>query len=94
MYDNRLAHLIEAGSDLYLMPYLYDPCGLNQIYSLRYGTLPIVRAVGGLKDTVEDCDGKTGQGTGFIFQEPSSEDLTRCVRRGLKNFHSQPKSFS
>ena len=93
-YDNRLAHLIEAGSDLYLMPSLYEPCGLNQIYSLRYGTLPIVRAVGGLKDTVEDYDQKTGKGTGFVFQEPSSEDLTRCVRRALKNFHGQPKSFS
>jgi len=71
-YSNELAHWIEAGSDGFIMPSLYEPCGLNQIYSLRYGTLPIVRATGGLDDTVEQYDEETGAGTGFKFQEPSS----------------------
>lgn len=71
-YDNALSHLIEAGSDFFLMPSMYEPCGLNQIYSLKYGTLPIVRATGGLDDTVEQYDEQTGNGTGFKFYEPSS----------------------
>ena len=66
-FDNRLAHLIEAGSDFFLMPSRYEPCGLNQMYSLRYGTLPIVHRTGGLADTVENLDPKTGEGTGFVF---------------------------
>lgn len=66
-YNERLAHLIEAGSDFFLMPSIYEPCGLNQIYSLRYGTLPIVRATGGLDDTVIQYDETTGNGTGFKF---------------------------
>ncbi len=70
-YDNELAHLIEAGSDFFLMPSLYEPCGLNQMYSLKYGTLPIVRATGGLNDTVENYNQETGEGTGFKFHEPS-----------------------
>ena len=65
-FDERLAHLIEAGADMFLMPSRFEPCGLNQLYSLRYGTLPIVRATGGLKDTVEDA-GRQRQGTGFTF---------------------------
>lgn len=70
-YDNELAHLIEAGSDFFLMPSVYEPCGLNQIYSLRYGTLPIVRATGGLNDTIDNYDQETGEGTGFKFWEAS-----------------------
>jgi len=66
-FDNRVAHLIEAGSDFFLMPSHYEPCGLNQMYSLRYGTLPIVHRTGGLADTVENLDPKTGAGTGFVF---------------------------
>ncbi len=69
-YDNELAHLIEAGSDFFFMPSLYEPCGLNQIYSLKYGTLPIVRATGGLNDTVENYNEGSGEGTGFKFWEP------------------------
>lgn len=68
-FDNRMAHLIEAGSDFFLMPSRYEPCGLNQMYSLRYGTLPIVRRTGGLADTVEQYDEDTGDGTGFLFDD-------------------------
>ena len=78
-FDNRLAHLIEAGSDIFLMPSRYEPCGLNQIYSLRYGTVPVVRATGGLDDTIED-------GTGFKFQEYSAEALLEAVREAVRAF--------
>jgi hypothetical protein len=74
-FDNKLAHMIEAGCDMYLMPSRYEPCGLNQIYSLKYGTLPIVRATGGLEDTVEQYDEASGSGTGFKFWEPSANAL-------------------
>jgi len=78
-YNNELAHLIEAGSDLLLMPSIYEPCGLNQIYSLKYGTLPIVRATGGLNDTVENYNQDTGEGTGFKFWEPSGKAIYNTV---------------
>ncbi|MDC7227121.1 MAG: glycogen synthase GlgA [Spirochaetales bacterium] len=68
-YNNRLAHMIEAGADFFLMPSRYEPCGLNQIYSLSYGTLPIVRNTGGLADTVENYDQEKGTGTGFVFDD-------------------------
>lgn len=68
-YNNELAHLIEAGSDFFLMPSRYEPCGLNQIYSLSYGTLPIVRRTGGLADTVENYDSENNKGTGFVFDD-------------------------
>jgi len=68
-YSENLSHLIEAGSDFFLMPSRYEPCGLNQMYSLAYGTLPIVRRTGGLADTVENFNEKTGEGTGFMFDE-------------------------
>lgn len=74
-FDNRLAHLIEAGSDLFLMPSRYEPCGLNQMYSLRYGTLPIVRRTGGLADTVDQYDQETGAGTGFVFEHLTSRSV-------------------
>lgn len=82
-YDNTMAHRIEAGSDFFLMPSIFEPCGLNQIYSLAYGTLPIVRSVGGLKDTVVDYDSDQEHGNGFIFSNPNSEDLLSCMRRTL-----------
>ena len=66
-FDDRLAHLIEAGADFFLMPSRYEPCGLNQMYSLRYGTLPIVHRTGGLADTVENYNQDSGTGTGFAF---------------------------
>lgn len=68
-YDENLSHLIEAGSDFFIMPSRYEPCGLNQIYSMLYGTLPIVRKTGGLADTVENYNEATGQGTGFVFEQ-------------------------
>ncbi|MDI6739748.1 MAG: glycogen synthase GlgA [Candidatus Edwardsbacteria bacterium] len=71
-YSNELAHLIEAGSDFFLMPSRYEPCGLNQIYSLKYGTLPIVRATGGLNDTVIQYNERSGEGTGFMFWQPTA----------------------
>lgn len=78
-YSNRKAHLIEAGSDFFLMPSLYEPCGLNQIYSLKYGTIPIVRATGGLRDTVMQYDEQTGSGTGFLFSDLSAQAIHGTV---------------
>lgn len=74
-YSNELAHWIEAGADFFVMPSLFEPCGLNQMYSLKYGTLPIVRATGGLEDTVQQYNEATGEGTGFKFWEPSVRAL-------------------
>jgi len=82
-YDNVIAHKIEAGADMFLMPSRYEPCGLNQIYSLRYGTVPIVRATGGLDDSVESFHAKTGKGTGFKFEAYTGEALLKCVREAL-----------
>lgn len=82
-YDNAIAHKIEAGSDMFLMPSRYEPCGLNQIYSLRYGTVPVVRATGGLDDTVEPFDPVTGKGTGFKFSEYSGEALLETIHKAL-----------
>ena len=82
-YDNVVAHKIEAGADMFLMPSRYEPCGLNQIYSLRYGTVPVVRATGGLDDTVEAFDAKTGKGTGFKFEAYNGKALVKCVREAL-----------
>ena len=76
-FDEELAHAIEAGSDLFLMPSRYEPSGLNQLYSLRYGTIPVVRATGGLKDSVLPFDETTGEGTGFRFDDYSSEALVQ-----------------
>lgn len=88
-YDEALAHRIEAGADLFVMPSRYEPCGLNQIYSLRYGTLPIVRATGGLADTVTDTQAdtlKAGTATGFVYAGETADDLEQCVRRAIGYF--------
>ena len=82
-YDNEIAHKIEAGADMFLMPSRYEPCGLNQIYSLKYGTVPIVRATGGLDDTVEPFDLEHGTGTGFKFAEYSGTAMMYAIRQAL-----------
>jgi starch synthase len=88
-YDNTLAHKIEAGADMFLMPSRYEPCGLNQIYSLKYGTVPIVRATGGLDDTIETWDARTGKGTGFKFTEYTGESLLLTIKQALQAFRDQ-----
>jgi starch synthase len=85
-YDNAVAHKIEAGADMFLMPSRYEPCGLNQIYSLRYGTVPIVRATGGLDDTIQNFDAKAKNGTGFKFEAYNGQALLECIRTALKTF--------
>ncbi len=82
-YSNRLAHLVEAGADFFLMPSEFEACGLNQIYSMAYGTLPIVREVGGLKDTVLDYDRNPLSATGFGFHYPDAKDLLITMQRAL-----------
>jgi starch synthase len=91
-YDNEMAHRIEAGSDLFLMPSRYEPCGLNQIYSLKYGTVPVVRATGGLDDTIESYDVRTGKGTGFKFHEYTPEALLTTMQAALQLF-AKPKEW-
>ena len=88
-YDNALAHKIEAGADMFLMPSRYEPCGLNQIYSLKYGTVPIVRATGGLDDTIEPWDARTGKGTGFKFTEYNGEALLQTIKAALEAYRDQ-----
>jgi len=88
-YDNAVAHKIEAGADMFLMPSRYEPCGLNQIYSLKYGTVPIVRATGGLDDTIEPWDARTGKGTGFKFTEYTGEALLATIKQALLAFRDQ-----
>jgi starch synthase len=88
-YDNAIAHKIEAGADMFLMPSRYEPCGLNQIYSLKYGTVPIVRATGGLDDTIEPWDARTGKGTGFKFTEYIGESLLLTIKQALQGYSDQ-----
>jgi starch synthase len=82
-YDERRAHLIEAGADVFMMPSRFEPCGLNQMYSLRYGTVPVVRAVGGLVDTVRPYNPRNGQGTGFLFSDYSPWALRDALHAAL-----------
>lgn len=92
-YDETRAHLVEAGADMFLMPSRFEPCGLNQIYSLRYGTPPIVRRTGGLADTVVDATPEAlndGSATGFLFDEVSPEAVLNALERALALYH-QPK---
>lgn len=88
-FDNKLAHLIEAGADMFLMPSRYEPCGLNQMYSLKYGTVPIVRETGGLADTIENYDKNTSQGNGFTFKAYKSKDMVQTIKRAVKTFQDQ-----
>jgi starch synthase len=92
-YHENLAHQIEAGADIFLMPSRYEPCGLNQIYSLRYGTVPVVHRTGGLANTVIDASDeslRSGAATGFIFDEPTPAALLASVKRAL-DCYRQPR---
>jgi starch synthase len=86
-FDDRLAHRIEGGADAFLMPSRFEPCGLNQLYSLRYGTLPIVHAVGGLNDSIHEG----ADGWGFRFDHTTPEALLAAVDRALKLFADKPQ---
>ncbi len=90
-YDDLLAKNLYAGCDMFLMPSLYEPCGLGQMIAQRYGTVPVVRKTGGLIDTVVDYDPKTGRGTGFLFEEYSSRALVECLRRALAAYDNRNK---
>jgi starch synthase len=85
-FDEALAHKIEAGADIFLMPSRYEPSGLNQLYSLKYGTIPVVRATGGLKDSVQEFDPERLKGTGFLFESYDGRALLAAVDRALAVF--------
>lgn len=91
-FDEPLAHQIEAGADLFLMPSKYEPCGLNQIYSLRYGTIPIVRATGGLDDTITNYDPATGKGNGFKFIHYNAKEFLDQIKLAI-HFYFQPEHW-
>ena len=91
MFDDRLAHRIYAGSDYFLMPSVFEPCGLAQMIALRYGTLPIVRSTGGLKDTVWPYNEKTDEGNGFSFDNYNAHDMLNTVRYALKIYRQKPR---
>ncbi|OED42513.1 hypothetical protein ACH42_12180 [Endozoicomonas sp. (ex Bugula neritina AB1)] len=88
-YSDELAHWIEAGSDFFLMPSLFEPCGLNQIYSMKYGTLPIVRAVGGLIDSVSGYAGDANTATGFLFDGANADELHDCLMQAITVYHDK-----
>lgn len=89
-FDESLSHLIEAGADIFMMPSHHEPCGLNQMYSLRYGTVPVVRATGGLADTVEDADRTQDGGNGFVFEDSTGAALVATLRRALTVLREEP----
>ena len=93
-FDERRAHLIEGGADVFLMPSRFEPCGLNQMYSLRYGTVPLVRAVGGLVDTVRPFNPRNGQGTGFLFADYSPRALAETLGGALALYRGNPKAWT
>jgi starch synthase len=88
-FSNELAHLIEAGADMFLMPSVYEPCGLNQMYSLRYGTVPIVHKTGGLADTVQLWDPRDRTGTGVVFDHFTPEGLQWAIEAALVTYRDQ-----
>lgn len=95
-FSNELAHKIEAGSDIFLMPSRYEPCGLNQLYSLRYGTVPIVSSTGGLKDTVDNVTParmKSGKATGFVMKAFSGNSLFNSINKAAKMFRDEPEAW-
>ena len=88
-YDNIVAHKIEAGCDMFLMPSRYEPCGLNQIYSLKYGTIPIVRATGGLDDTIQEFRPSSKKGTGFKFKMYDANELLKAIKKALSIYQDK-----
>lgn len=94
MYDAELARKIYAGSDLFLMPSQYEPCGLGQLISLRYGTIPVVRETGGLNDTIQSYNEETGEGNGFSFTNYNAHDLLYTIRRALHFYYDQPQVWT
>jgi len=84
-----MAHKIEAGADIFVMPSRFEPCGLNQIYSLKYGTIPVVRATGGLDDTVQEWDPEKKTGTGFKFEAYEPQALLDSIDRALAAFYDK-----
>ncbi|MDD5216646.1 MAG: glycogen synthase GlgA [Candidatus Omnitrophica bacterium] len=93
-YNNHKAHLIEAGCDFFLMPSLYEPCGLNQIYSMKYGTLPIVRETGGIRDTVEQYHEGDGTGTGFCFHAAEPHAIYNTIGWAVSTYYDRPQHFT
>ena len=93
-YSDALAHQVEAGCDLFLMPSLFEPCGLNQIYSLRYGTLPIVRSTGGLDDTIENFHENNPRSNGFKFDDASQDALYHTTKWAIDTFYEKPEAFA
>ena len=92
-YDNALAHKIEGGSDMFLMPSRYEPCGLNQIYSMKYGPEPVARATGGLDDTIQPFDPHAGTGTGFKFAPYSGQAMLDCLTGALRLYAGNPPAW-
>jgi starch synthase len=95
-FDEPLAHVVEGGSDIFLMPSLFEPSGLNQLYSLKYGTVPVVRACGGLADTIMDCTPETlanGTATGFSFVAFTGQAFQATVQRAVQMYRSQPEAW-
>jgi len=88
-FDEKMAHQLEAAGDILFMPSIYEPCGLNQIFSLRYGTVPIVRATGGLEDSIREFDPGTGQGNGFKFHGNDIKEIMKVIERVLNLFENE-----
>ncbi len=93
-FDEARAHRIEAGADFFVMPSRFEPCGLSQLYSLRYGTLPIVRATGGLADTVVNYDEATGGGTGFVFHDLDARSLAATIGWAVSTWYDRPQHIA
>ena len=92
-FDETLAHMIEAGSDIFLMPSSYEPCGMNQMYSLKYGTIPIVYNVGGLAETITEYNAEDKSGNGFVFDKYTGKDMIRAIKRALK-LYKKPEQWN
>jgi starch synthase len=90
-FDDALAHRIMAGTDIFMIPSRYEPCGLTQMYALQYGTVPVVRGTGGLEDTIKTYDAESGEGNGFKFSKASSEALYEAVREAVTLFGNREK---